>query len=232
MSHENFKKYWESIGKPILEYRYGMGVWSECDSNPLFFAGTYRIKGDPHWELRQKWIDSDFKLPIEYQGYGKCNWIKTDMDGPGWIQDYEYREAQYDAKQNYSDVDIQKTLNDRGNNYGDFNNHALITQHFKALFKTLIKDSKKTLPSYQIEAVEMVFHKLGRIINGNEFYIDSWRDMAGYLQLVVNELERTEGATDCRIVKQVVKDGSKVDWIAMDNTRSKKIVDMMSEDEA
>jgi hypothetical protein len=30
-----------------------------------------------------------------------------------------------------------------------------------------------------------------RICNGDPFYVDSWRDIAGYAQLVVNELEKS-----------------------------------------
>jgi hypothetical protein len=41
----------------------------------------------------------------------------------------------------------------------------------------------------QREACEMIAHKLGRIVNGDPNYADSWVDIAGYAQLVVNELE-------------------------------------------
>ena len=34
----------------------------------------------------------------------------------------------------------------------------------------------------------MIFHKLARIANGDPTYIDSWTDIAGYAQLVVDDL--------------------------------------------
>ena len=34
----------------------------------------------------------------------------------------------------------------------------------------------------------MIFHKIGRIINGDPDYADSWHDIAGYAQLVANRL--------------------------------------------
>ena len=38
----------------------------------------------------------------------------------------------------------------------------------------------------------MICHKLSRIANGDPFYADSWHDIAGYSQLVVNILEEAE----------------------------------------
>ena len=41
----------------------------------------------------------------------------------------------------------------------------------------------------------MILHKVARILNGDPDYVDSWADIAGYAQLVVNILEkRSKGA--------------------------------------
>lgn len=40
----------------------------------------------------------------------------------------------------------------------------------------------------QKEALEMVAHKIGRIVNGDPGYLDSWHDMIGYTRLVEKEL--------------------------------------------
>jgi hypothetical protein len=37
----------------------------------------------------------------------------------------------------------------------------------------------------------MIVHKIGRILNGDPNYDDSWADIAGYAQLVVKELNGT-----------------------------------------
>jgi len=42
----------------------------------------------------------------------------------------------------------------------------------------------------QKEAVEMIAHKLGRIVNGDPHYDDSWVDIAGYAKLVSDRLQR------------------------------------------
>lgn len=83
--------------------------------------------------------------------------------------------------------DIQQTLNERGNRYGEFNEHARITQEIKNVLQS--GRSWETCNASQREALEMIAHKLGRIVNGDPNYDDSWRDIAGYAQLVVNELE-------------------------------------------
>jgi len=88
-------------------------------------------------------------------------------------------------------VNINETLNERGNRYGDFDKHADITQSIKAIFR----DDSETcetnwhhLNNAQQEALEMIAHKIGRILNGDPNYKDSWIDIAGYAQLVANTL--------------------------------------------
>ena len=100
-------------------------------------------------------------------------------------------------------------LNERGNNYGSFASHAAITQQLKSVMVDTPK--WRELNCSQKETLEMVVHKIGRILNGNPNYIDSWKDIVGYAQLVVDELQTTEGASDVRLVKQVVKGGKLVD---------------------
>jgi hypothetical protein len=88
-------------------------------------------------------------------------------------------------------ADIQTTLNERGKRYGDFSGHAEITQELKNVMGTT--EGWSRLNASQREALEMVAHKIGRILNGDPNYDDSWRDIAGYTQLVVNQLELSEG---------------------------------------
>lgn len=39
-----------------------------------------------------------------------------------------------------------------------------------------------------MEALDIITQKIGRIINGDANYADSWQDIAGYAQLVANRL--------------------------------------------
>lgn len=81
---------------------------------------------------------------------------------------------------------IEKILAERGSRYGSFSGHADITQRLKAA----MKDSPNwpTLSDSQKEALEMVAHKIGRILNGDPNYLDSWVDIVGYTQLIVDQL--------------------------------------------
>ena len=88
--------------------------------------------------------------------------------------------------------DIAQTLQDRGNRYGDFANHASVTQDIKAAMQRHIRhDGEKgwaQLNDMHREALEMIAHKIGRILNGDPNYADSWHDIAGYAKLVEERL--------------------------------------------
>lgn len=84
--------------------------------------------------------------------------------------------------------DIQATLDERGSRYGDFMGHAEITCELKGIIAQYAITREKKLEPDQIEALDMICHKIGRILNGDPDYADSWHDIAGYAQLVVNRL--------------------------------------------
>lgn len=87
---------------------------------------------------------------------------------------------------------IKEVLKIRGEKYGRFNSHAKITQHLKHVIANELEERNKVLSSDQQEALDMIMHKIGRIINGDPNYIDSWVDIAGYAQLVADQLEEDE----------------------------------------
>ena len=84
---------------------------------------------------------------------------------------------------------IDATLSQRGKRYGKFIGHAHITQELKAVIKQHLVARNKTLALDQQEALDMICHKIGRIINGDPDYDDSWVDIAGYAQLVARRLQ-------------------------------------------
>lgn len=81
---------------------------------------------------------------------------------------------------------VAKTLKERGNHYGSFDEHARITQNLKAA----MKDSPNwdSLNPSMKESLEMIAHKMGRILNGDPTYVDSWHDITGYATLIEQEL--------------------------------------------
>lgn len=79
--------------------------------------------------------------------------------------------------------DINNTLQERGNRYGEFVDHADVTQALKVISNTFLKSKYKVLSAPHQEALDMIYHKIGRILNGDPNYKDSWHDIAGYAKL-------------------------------------------------
>jgi hypothetical protein len=88
--------------------------------------------------------------------------------------------------------DIDATLAERGKRYGAFTGHARVTQRLKAVVEDELAQRGKFLTPDQQEAIEMIFHKLGRIVNGDPNYADSWHDIAGYAKLVEDRLNKEQ----------------------------------------
>lgn len=82
--------------------------------------------------------------------------------------------------------DISAVLAERGTRYGRFDAQALLTQQIKLSFS--FGRNWDNLPVDSKEALEMIAHKIGRILNGDPEYADSWVDIAGYSKLVADRL--------------------------------------------
>lgn len=83
--------------------------------------------------------------------------------------------------------DVTETLKERGMKYGSFEGHACISQDLKTtMHKSLNWD---TLPPNMKESLEMIAHKIARILNGDPMYKDSWHDIIGYTKLIDDTLE-------------------------------------------
>ena len=126
---------------------------------------------------------------------------ELDYDGPviGHIEDITYdqlAEIAYNVTRGKqrrradAENEIDTILDERGARYGSFMAHAEITQRLKQMAYNYINDNK--LAADQIEALDMIFHKIGRIINGDPDYVDSWVDIAGYAKLVADRLQGVE----------------------------------------
>lgn len=86
--------------------------------------------------------------------------------------------------------DVNATLSERGSRYGNFLHHAEITQTLKDVMYATPKWA--LLMSDQRECLEMIAHKIGRILNGDPHYADSWHDIAGYATLVDKRLQQDQ----------------------------------------
>lgn len=91
-----------------------------------------------------------------------------------------------------STTDITTTLTERGARYGVFTGHAAVTQDLKLTIARHLAHRGKVLANDQQESLDMICHKIGRIVNGDPDYDDSWVDIAGYAKLVADRLQGVE----------------------------------------
>jgi len=99
----------------------------------------------------------------------------------------------------------KETLDQREVSYGTYHTGANLTQ---ALYGILMKhysnvhtedENAKPLPPFIAESIHMICGKLSRAVNGDPFFIDSWRDISGYATLVAETLNGVDGATDVQV---------------------------------
>jgi len=86
-------------------------------------------------------------------------------------------------------TDTNIILAERGARYGTFADNASTSQSLKRVMAQHLAKHNKELADDQWEAMEMIAHKLARIINGDPDYHDNWADIAGYAKLVSDRLE-------------------------------------------
>jgi hypothetical protein len=87
---------------------------------------------------------------------------------------------------------VEQVLEERGTRYGVFMGQAQIAQSIHIVLEQGMKLSGKNRFSFspdQLEAINMIVNKIGRIYNGDPNYSDSWRDIAGYATLVADRLD-------------------------------------------
>lgn len=83
-------------------------------------------------------------------------------------------------------AEIAATLAERGKQYGDFVLQAGLALELKEIVRR--RNRWKTLAADQQEAIEMIFVKISRAVNGNPDHIDTWTDIQGYAALVEKRL--------------------------------------------
>lgn len=82
---------------------------------------------------------------------------------------------------------VEEILSERGKTHGDFVLNSLISQSLKEIIQAPPYWNK--LDASQKEALDMICHKISRIIAGNSNFKDHWDDIAGYATLVSKDLK-------------------------------------------
>ena len=95
-----------------------------------------------------------------------------------------------------ADKTVTEILEERQSTHGTFEESATTVQRIKVIMRSTPNWDK--LSNAQREALEMIVHKIGRILHGDPYLLDSVRDIIGYAQLVYDELHRKDGSNDVK----------------------------------
>lgn len=112
------------------------------------------------------------------------NVLDVDFDLYNLIGQRQLIDEEQDLNEGISSIGA--IITERGTRYGKFKDGADIMQSLKDTMRDV--DGWNNLTASQKEALDMIQHKIGRILNGDPTYDDSWKDIAGYATLIVGEL--------------------------------------------
>ena len=96
-------------------------------------------------------------------------------------------------------MDTAALIETRGKTHGDYSDHAKITQDIKNIIHNFHKSDLasatcfcvyESLSSAQRESLDMIAHKIGRILAGDADFRDHWDDIAGYAKLVADRCSK------------------------------------------
>ena len=87
-------------------------------------------------------------------------------------------------------LSTEALLEERKKQHGDFFEHSLYAQRLKETMWGSMNWNKLT--PVQKEALEMIQHKVARILAGDPNHDDHWDDIAGYAKLVPPRKNRKE----------------------------------------
>ena len=149
---------------------------SERDSIADAFEWAKTNEGEPFWRI----VDSKWRDTQNYEN--DMLWLLDGKEPPSETLEDEVNNI--DGKNHLDTI-----LAERGAKYGSFTSQAAFAQYLK----TTLHEHRNwdELRDSQKEALEMIMHKISRILNGDPNYDDSWRDIAGYAELIVKELNET-----------------------------------------
>jgi len=82
--------------------------------------------------------------------------------------------------------DTNALLLDRAKSHGDFRVQFAIDQSLKNICREYMGPNTHT--AVQVTVIEMICHKLSRVLCGDPGFADHWDDIAGYAKLASKEI--------------------------------------------
>lgn len=140
-------------------------------------------------------FDDDMKLSKQITRTLKSNGIymysTIDRDPTTHIQ--TQKETQ-ERKDMYPNDLLNDLLKEREKTHGDFFCNSLYSQSLKMIMKS--SKNWDGLSEFKKESLEMIVHKIGRILAGDSNCEDHWDDIAGYSKLVSNKIAQDKIVSD------------------------------------
>ena len=168
----------------MTKWKYLKGSEKDFEGAPEW--ATECVWNDKGGESFCYWLSTKLKrvsfngLVVEWDGeYGWRNYVKAQRE-PITAADVEV--VKYDQMK----VDIESLVAERRGRYGKFKDGAKIMRDLKHVMHEV--DGWNNLSPSQREALDMIQHKIGRILNGDPAYDDNWKDISGYSKLIADEL--------------------------------------------
>ena len=81
---------------------------------------------------------------------------------------------------------LEQLLAERKTTHGEYRDHANYTQVIKAVIHG--SPNWDLMENHQRETLEMIAHKIGRILAGDHSFDDHWKDISGYAKLTADRL--------------------------------------------
>lgn len=81
---------------------------------------------------------------------------------------------------------VDKTINERANVHGDYDETARISQTLKIVLRE--SHGWENLTFAQQDSLEIIALKMARILSGNPEFADHWHDIQGYAKLIEDRL--------------------------------------------
>jgi hypothetical protein len=92
--------------------------------------------------------------------------------------------------------DLKETLDKRGGSYGSFKTQAFVARQLKEIARSRLSTNQNyhNLDAAQKavvdEGLDMILHKISRIVNGDPLFEDSWIDIAGYATITARDTRK------------------------------------------
>lgn len=86
------------------------------------------------------------------------------------------------------ELSVSDTLDARHEVYGKFIELAAVARQLREVIQNHLELRGKALDDDMDEALTLICSKIARIVNGSQYHIDNWHDIAGYAQLVADRL--------------------------------------------